>query len=78
LAVAAGQHRQDTRHTGRWPGIDAGDPGMRVRRANNIGIGLARQAHVVGVVARTGQKARILEPPDRFADPPGCYLLPGV
>jgi hypothetical protein len=33
------------------PDIDAGDPGMRVRRANHIGIGLARQVHVIGIPA---------------------------
>jgi len=74
--VAGGQHSQDTRHTGRRPDIDAENPGMRVRRANHIGIGLARQAHVVGVVAGTGQKARVLAPPDWFADPLHRHPLP--
>ena len=76
--VPAGQDRQNTRRTGRRPDIDAGNPRMRVRRANHIGIGLTRQVHVIGVLTGAGQKAGVLAAPNRFANPLRCHLLPGL
>ncbi len=40
---------------------------MGVRRAQHVGVGLARQADIVGVTAVTGDEALILEAPDRLA-----------
>src|SRR5215469_9884641 len=51
---------------------------MGMGRANQIGIGLARQVHVVGVFARPSEKARVFAPPKRFADPLRRDLLPGM
>jgi len=39
--VFAGEHRDDTRCGCRGGGIDAGDPGMRMRAAQNVGVDLA-------------------------------------
>ena len=44
---------------------------MRVRRAHHHRVGLARQAHVVGVAASAGDEAQVLLAPHRLADA-GC------
>ena len=74
--IDAGQHRDHSRCAGGRPDIDAGDPRMRVRRAKQIGIGLARKVDVVGIVSGAGQQPRVLAPPNRFADPLPGSLLP--
>jgi len=70
--VAADQDRENARRTDPRSDVDADDPRMRVRRADQLGIGLARQVHVIGVPARPSQKAHVLAPPKRFADPCGA------
>src|SRR5690606_16119397 len=68
LEVFAGEYRQ---HAGRrqcGTGVDAADAGVGVRRAQEIGIGLAVEADVVGVAALAAQEALILAPLDGFAD----------
>ena len=49
--VAAGQHGDHARHRERRRLVDRADHGMRMRRAHHRGIGLARQAEIVGVAA---------------------------
>ena len=69
LDVVAGQHRE---HAGRRLGaalVDAADPGVRVRRADEIGIDLARPVDVVREVPGAGDEALVLLAPDRSADP---------
>jgi hypothetical protein len=42
---------------------------MRLRRPDDIDLGLAREAHVIGKPPAAGQQSRILAPPNRLADP---------
>ena len=69
FSVAAGQHLDDARHPLGRSDIDTRDPRMRVRLPDHIGIGLAREVHVVGKVPTAGQQPRILAPPNRLSDP---------
>ena len=55
----AGEHREHARHAGA-AGVDRFDLGVRVRRAHEIGVGLAGPIDVVGVVALAGNEALIL------------------
>jgi hypothetical protein len=75
FSVGAGQHRDDARHLLGRSGIDARDPRMRVRRPDDIDIGLAREAHVIGKPPPAGQQTCILAPPNRLADALRCDLL---
>ena len=52
----------------RCGGVDAGDPRMRMRAAQNVGVELTGAVDVVGVGAAAGQKAVILTPPNRRSD----------
>ena len=68
LDVVAGEHRA---HTGRRLGaalVDAADPGMRMGRADEVGIHLAGPVDVVRVVPGPGDEALVLLAPDRSAD----------
>ena len=58
----------DARRRGGGGGVDAGDPRIGVRAAQDIGVELARPVDVVGVGALAGQEAVILAPPDRRSD----------
>ena len=54
VAVLAGQHRVDTRHLARPPGIDAPDAGVGVGAAEHPGVGHPRQLDVARVARRPG------------------------
>jgi hypothetical protein len=45
-----------------------------VRGAQEVRVGLARQADVVGVATATGQKALILDAANRLTDAKLCHL----
>src|ERR1700676_88399 len=63
--------REDRHHAGRRLGlaaVDAADPGMRVRRAQKIGPGLAVLADIVGEASGTGEKAVVLLAANRLPD----------
>ena len=64
----AGEHREHARHAGRGLGVDRFDRGVGVRRADEIGIGLAGPVDVVGVVALAGDEAAIFLAAHRGAD----------
>ena len=69
LDVVAGEHRE---HAGRRRGaalVDAADPGVRMGRADEIGIDLAGPVDVVREVPGPGDEALVLLAPDRSADP---------
>ena len=68
LEVLAGEDAHDPRGLGGGRGVERLDARMRVRRAQEGGVGLARQGDVVGVLALTGQEAGVLAPLDRLAD----------
>ena len=48
--------------------VDRFDSCMRMRAAQKVGVTLARQHHVIGVLASAGQKTEILAAQDRFSD----------
>jgi hypothetical protein len=69
LDVVAGQHGE---HTVRRHGpsrIDPIDPGMGMRRADEVGVDLTRAIDVVRVVAAPGDEAMVFLAPDGSADP---------
>ena len=55
-------------HLLRRSSIDSGNPGMRMRRANENGVGLIGIGNVVGVAAISGDEPKILEPRHPLAD----------
>ena len=60
----------DRQHAGGGCGfarVEAGHPGMGVRRAQHVEIGLARQVDVIGIAAMAGDETVILEASDRLA-----------
>ena len=62
----------DREHAGGGTGrldIDAAQAGMGVGRAGHGGVGLAREAEVVGELARAREEALVLDPAHRLADP---------
>ena len=66
--VRAGQHREHARHRARCCRVDAADHGMRVRRAHERGVRLARQTDIVGIAARAGHEPRVLKARQRASD----------
>ncbi len=66
--IAAGEHGEHAGHRQRRRRVDAADARMRVRRAHHDGIGLAGQAHVIGIVALAGDEAQVLAPANRLPD----------
>jgi hypothetical protein len=66
--VVAGIDRQDARRGLRRRQIDRADRGMRVRRAQHHGMGLAEQVDVVLEAAVAAQEALVLEAPHRLPD----------
>jgi hypothetical protein len=69
--VTAGQHGDHARRGERGGGVDARDAGVRVRRAHEARVGLARQIDVVAVATAARQQARVLLAKHRLADPLG-------
>ena len=66
--IRAGQNGEHPRCCGSRCGVERADAGMRVRRAQHMGKGLARTDQIVDVAAVPGQKTPILDAPDRLAD----------
>ena len=66
--VFAGKDGEDPRRGNGGGRVDRADARMRMWRAQHEGIGLARTVEVVEVVAVTGDKAPILDAPDRLTD----------
>ena len=67
-AVSATKHAEDTRHPLCLCSVDLKDLRMRVRGAQEHGIGLSRNAKVVGEPAVAGQQSSILLTANRLAD----------
>ena len=68
LDVVAGIDGHHARCRFRRVDIDRPDLRVGMRRADEDGVGLARQVHVVDEAPLPAQQARILEPQDRLAD----------
>ena len=66
--VITTQHHNHARHRKRRGGFDAADARMRVRRARNHRIRLARQADVITEDTLAGQKMQIFLAPHGFTD----------
>ncbi len=66
--IFAGKDGEDPRRGNGGGGVNRADARMRMRRAQHEGIGLARTVEVVEVIAATGNKAPILDAPDRLTD----------
>ena len=67
--IGAGQHRDDARHALRFRAVDLPDLRVRVRRADEIDVGLARTIDVVGVLALAGDEPVVFLAADCRADP---------
>ena len=76
--IAAGQNREYAWRVDRRCDVDPGDPGVRVRRAQDVRVGLPRQAEIVRLPASAHQQTRILAPRNRFADALWRKLLAGI
>ncbi len=68
LEVGPGDHREHPRRRLRRADIERGDPRVRLGRAHDAAMDLARQIDVVGVAPRPGDEALILDPPHRLTD----------
>ena len=66
--VRTREHRDHARRGERGGGLDAPDPGVRVGRAHEARVGLARQVDVVAVAAVADEQARVVLAEDRLAD----------
>ena len=67
--IGAGQHRDDAGHAFRFGAVDLLDLRVRVRRADEIDVGLARAVDVVGVLALAGDEPVVFLAADCRADP---------
>src|SRR6266404_1513529 len=56
----AGEHGDDARHGGCRLGVDALDPSVCMRRADERGVRLAGSVDVVGVMALAGDESLVL------------------
>jgi len=74
LEVLSGEDGDDTRSGGGLRRVDALDPGMRVRGAEDRHLGHPRQLEIVEVLRGAGDQARVLDTPDGLADElGGCF-----
>ena len=76
--IAAGQNREYARRVDRRCDVDPGDPGVRVRRAQDVRVRLPPQPEIVRIPASAHQQTRILTPRNRFADALWRKLLAGI
>ena len=66
--IGRGIDREHPRHRARGGRVDAADDPMRVMAAHHHRIGLARQAHVVGIMPLAAQQHRVFRARHRLAD----------
>ena len=66
--IRTGQDRDHARCGARRRDVDAPDPRMRVGRAHETRVRLARQVDVVAIAAVTNEEARVVLAEDRLAD----------
>ena len=66
--ILGGINRDDAIHRLGGLRIDSNDPGMGVRRADEIAVKLIRQCDVVGIAALAGNQPEILQPGHPAAD----------
>ena len=71
--VVAGEDPQHTRHRSSGLGVDLFQRGVGMRRAQEIGVGLARPVDVVGVAALAGDEAVVFLAADGSADSGGGH-----
>ncbi len=64
--VVSGVDRDNPRHATRGSDVDAGNPGMRMMRAEQNGMQHVGPASIRRVIPATGQKSLILTAPNRF------------
>ncbi len=67
--IRAGQHRDDAGHAGRGLGVDLFDFRVRMRRTDEIDVGLARTIDVVRVLTLAGNETKIFLAANRSTDP---------
>jgi hypothetical protein len=68
LKIGRGDARDHARHPARGIQIDPGDPGVRVRAAEERDVERARQDEIGDVTALPGEEARVLDARDARAD----------
>jgi hypothetical protein len=68
LEVLAGEDAQHAGRGGGGRGVQAFDAGVGIRAAQKVGMGLALQRDVVGVLALAGEEAAVFTAFDRLAD----------
>ncbi len=71
----AGEHQPDARDLVGLAGVDAGDPGVGERAAEDLHVQHARQHHVVDVVAAAADEAVVLDPAAARAHPADLDLV---
>ena len=74
--VVAGEDRKHAGRCDRSYGIDGADRRMRVRRAQDVGVRLAGQVHVVDEASLAAEEARVLEPLDGLTDAELAHAAP--
>ena len=73
--LRAGDHRVHPRGGQRLDGVDGGDRRVRVRAPQDRGVKHAGQGHVTDVAPAPAQELRVLDAPDRLADPLAPFLV---
>src|SRR5215472_1733435 len=76
----AGQNCEHARHSGGRLGANRFDGGVRVRRTEEIRVGLAGPVDVIGVMPGPGNEAAVFFAAHRGADPGCAHFLapPGI
>ena len=73
--IVAGQHEKDSGRRLRSAQVEPADLGMGMRRAQDIGVGLARQVDVVLKAAIAREQPLVLKALDRLPDPELAHML---
>jgi hypothetical protein len=76
--VAPREDREHAGHRARRCRVDRLDPCVRVARAHERGIGLARQRQIAGEAAAPHEKTFVFDAHDPFADERGHFSLPAL
>ena len=70
-SILAGEDLDHARHLLGRRGVDALDLGVGVRRAQEVGVGRARERQIVDIAAGPGQEALVFRPKNAGADSGG-------
>ena len=74
--IDAGIDRENARRRLRRRGVDRGDPGVRVRRANHESVRLTGAIDVIGIPAAAAQQPRVFPPGNPLSDAEFGHVRP--